>query len=138
MIYPFECWTCETLIEVDSRPLQPPSAPMCCGRAARRIFGCAINTASCRDHSDIPEAKRVVRSDLVTGLSTVDSAREERRFAEHIRRRRADLVGKQHGTFRHTHSVPADLYHGKIRETADKRYWDDQKNVRRHKDCEVS
>lgn len=137
MIYPFECDACGKRLEVQSRPLHPPRPPWCCGDTMRRIYGCAIDTSKCRDASHIPDAKRVVRSGLIRGGS-LDAAAEERRFRRHIDNRRKELAGQQRGSIRHTHSVPADLYHGKIRETGDARYWDDPANVQRHKDCKVS
>lgn len=36
-----------------------------------------------------------------------------------------------------TNSIPADLYHGKIRETGDRHYWDSPKNRKRHKSTEI-
>lgn len=138
VIYPFECQECGCRTEVWSQPLQPPPAPICCGYAMWRVFGCQINTAQCKDASHIPENKRVVRSGVVSGKGTVDPFKEEQRFGRHISERRKELTGHQKGAFRHTHSVPADLYHGKIRETGDKQYWQDPKNVARHRDCKVS
>lgn len=137
MIYPFECQSCGARIEVDSRPLHPPAAPVCCDVLTTRIFGCLIDTSKCRDASDIPDSKRVVRGSVIDGKK-IDPVKEERRFRKHIDAKRDQLRGKQNGSIRHTHSVPADLYHGKIRETGDKNYWQDQSNVNRHKDCKVS
>lgn len=103
-----------------------------------RVFGCAIDTSKCRDASEIPANKRVVRSSSIVSGRDVDPVKAERRFHEHIQRRRSELQGQQKGQFRHTHSVPADLYHGKIKETGDKEYWSDPGNVSRHRDCKVS
>src|SRR4030095_651874 len=136
MIYQFQCDACGQGFSIDMPPFQPPPAPLCCNYAVRRIYGCYINTSSCKDASHIPESKRVVRSGVVRGKD-VNPEREERRFAKHISDRRKELAGQQRGAMRHTHSVPADLYHGKIRETGDKRYWEDPKNVARHKVCKV-
>jgi hypothetical protein len=33
--------------------------------------------------------------------------------------------------------VPAELYHGKIRETGDKDYWSDKRNLEQHTDTKV-
>ena len=138
MIYAFQCQVCGTELAVGSQAFQVPPAPTCCEVVAQRIYGCNINTSACRDASDIPPEKRVVRSGLIRGKGTLDPVREEQRFYKHIQERRKVLAGNQKGSIRHTHSVPADLYHGKIRETGDKLYWNDPANVDRHKDCKVS
>ena len=33
--------------------------------------------------------------------------------------------------------VPADLYHGKIKETGDRDYWNDPGNLKHHKETEI-
>ena len=92
-----------------------------------------INTSACRDHDNIPPEKRVV--DMVDRRGEVA---KERAFHKHIQERRNLVREAGSGTdYRMTHSVPADLFHGKIRETGDKNYWDDPKNRNRHKSCEV-
>ena len=98
----------------------------------QRIYGCQIDTSGCRDHNDIPESKRVKRSS-----SPRDPGKEEVRFHRHIQERRSALRGSQRGSFRQTHSVPADLYWGKIRQTGDQNYWQDPKNLNRHRETRV-
>lgn len=102
------------------------------------MFGCYIDTSKCKDASEIPHQKRVFRSGVVTGESSVNPEKAERRFQQHIQKRRSELAGQQNGSIRQTHSVPSDLYHGKIRETGDKEYWKDPSNLARHKNCKVS
>lgn len=95
-----------------------------------------IDTSMCRDHNHVPVGKRVARN--ANGMSQRQAAKEEKKFDDHIRERRSLLAdGGNKGSFRHTHSVPADLYHGKIKETGDKDYWRDSTNMRKHKDCKV-
>jgi hypothetical protein len=92
-----------------------------------------IDTSGCRDHNYIPPDKRVL--DLVDRRGEQE---KERAFQKHINDRRALVKEAGHGeNYRMSHSVPADLYHGKIRETGDKEYWNDPKNLNRHKDCKV-
>ena len=95
-----------------------------------------LNTSACRDHDDIPVTKRVVRGGRDLGKAA--AAKEEAKFNQHIKQRRAELRDGNRGSIRHTHSVPSDLFHGKIRETGDKQYWDDPKNLKKHKSTEVS
>lgn len=92
-----------------------------------------INTSACRDHDNIPADKRVFDQTDRRG-----EVAKERAFQKHITHRR-DLVNRAGSgkDYRMTHSVPADLFHGKIRETGDKQYWEDPKNRDRHKSCEV-
>lgn len=107
-----------------------------CGEPMSRVFGCHLNLAGCKDHDFIPEESRVVESDRrynkTLGIS------KEQQFHQAIKRRRAALAdGGNKGAFRHTNSVPAELYHGKIKETGDKDYWNDPKNLERHKSTKV-
>jgi hypothetical protein len=91
------------------------------------------NTAACRDHDHIPPEKRVLDP-----MNFKGEAVKEREFEEHVQHRRKLVREAGSGKdFRMSHSVPADLFHGKIRETGDKEYWNDPSNLRRHKSCEV-
>lgn len=94
-----------------------------------------IDTSNCRDADAIPIEKRVER-----GMGSMNSGdREERRFQDHINETRKGIAdGGNRGQMKMTHSVPADLYHGKVRETGDKSYWKDPKNLAKHKSCKVS
>jgi len=72
-------------------------------------------------------------------LGTEDPDRVERAYQRDIEQKRALVKerGRRRGP-RMTHSIPSELYFGKIAETGDKAYWDDPKNRDRHKDCKVS
>jgi len=125
------------MVAVNSRPLHPPEAPLCkgCGEPMSRVYGCQIDTSGCKDHDEIPPEKRV--------LDLHDRRPEhikEAAFQRHIDERRKVVAeaGQNPNGMRQTHSVPADLFHGKIRETGDKKYWDDPKNLKKHKSTEVS
>jgi len=135
MIYRFECEPCGLEVDIDCVAFAPPEAPPClgCKRPMTRVYGCHLDTSGCRDHDDIPEHKRVQRRNTPR-----DTHREESRFKKHIDERRKLYAEEgQTQNLRHTHSVPADLYHGKIRETGDKNYWNDPKNLNRHKSTKV-
>jgi len=124
----------------------PPSTVFCatdsirqgCGKVMLRDWQAdapMLDTSKCRDASDIP-LQHQVRSQDDGGKS---GARVEREFQEEVRARRKQIrdAGGQRGSIRQTHSVPTHLYHGKIRETGDKAYWDDPSNLARHKECKV-
>lgn len=86
-----------------------------------------LDTSGCRDHNFIPEHKRVFRRG-----DAADAVKKEAAYAGHIKERRAALKSGNKGRIRQSMAVPADLYHGKIRETGDKQYWTDKKNVAKH------
>lgn len=135
MIFEFKCDSCGTFESVNTKPFHPPPNPSCCSERMRRLYNMQIDTSMCRDHDDIPDGKRVVRG--MNDLGKNNALREERRFHNHIQNRRKELKDGNRGSMRHTHSVPADLFHGKIRETGDKNYWSDPRNMRKHKSCKV-
>lgn len=94
-----------------------------------------IDTSGCRDHSEVKASARV-RSAWDGGKSP---ERVEAEFSNQIQRRRAEIrdAGGQRGSLKQTHSVPAHLYHGKIKESGDKNYWNDPKNLAKHRECKV-
>ena len=101
-----------------------------------RVYGCHIDTSGCKDHGFIPETARVIETDRNYDRAT--GVKKERMFGSAIDKRRKQLAdGGNQGSFKHTHSVPAELYHGKIRETGDRNYWSDPKNMDRHKNTKV-
>lgn len=96
-----------------------------------------IDTSACRDHDFIPETHRVASNDGF-GIGKAKAAKRVDAYRQHIQQRRSELADGNKGSIKQTHAVPADLYHGKIRETGDKNYWQDRKNLDRHKSCKVS
>lgn len=94
---------------------------------------CTVGCSGASDPNDIPLGSRVHGS-AERDILPAEGARIEKAYGQHIQNlRRSQKPGK----LRMTHSVPAELYHGKIRQTGDKQYWDDPKNQARHKDFEV-
>jgi len=139
--YTFKCDDCSKseLLLLQMRDYEKPRK--CdCGGTARRDYNAdlqtvQISTVGTRDHNKIPEDKRV------QGAKTRSAAAaKERAYGEHLHNRRQQLAsdGNKRSSFRHKMSVPAEIVHGKIKETGDKSYWDDPKNVARHKEWEVS
>lgn len=137
--YTFVCDRCqETAVLHRSFSDGPKSEPCECGGTREHDFrtdvlSIEVDASACRDHNDIPRAKRVYRNG-----STDDAARLEGRYAKHVSDRRKQLAdGGNQGSIKQSHAIPADLYHGKIRETGDKQYWQDKKNMSRHNDFKV-
>lgn len=137
--YTFKCEACGDS-ELQRRPVEECEATFACacGGTKQRDFAAdfatvQFDTSGCRDHNVIPREKRV----YVPG-SRSDADRREAKIAEGIKQRREQLrEGGNQGSVKQTHAIPAELYHGKIRETKDKQYWQDPKNVDRHKDFKV-
>ena len=138
MRYDFVCPECNLEDYREAKAFSPPRAVKCenCGAVCRRVFGCQIDTSGCKDHGFVPEGSRVIERDL--NYDRKLGVKKERLFDQKIKQRRAALAdGGNRGSFRHTHSVPAELYHGKIKETGDRDYWNDPKNMDRHKNTKV-
>lgn len=138
MRYDFKCDGCGFQTHVDRRAFHPPREVECnlCGDQMRRVFGCQIDTTGCKDHGFIPEESRVVETDY--DYNKRRGVSKEVAFDRAIKKRRSMLAdGGNRGSFRHVNSVPAELYHGKIRETGDKNYWSDPKNMARHNNTKV-
>lgn len=137
--YTFCCSACgETAVLHRPFSVGPSPEPCPCGGQREHDFrtdvaSIELDTSACRDHNFIKEGKRVYRPG-----TAVDAERKEAAYAGHVKERRKQLAdGGNQGKIRQTMAVPADLYHGKIRETGDKQYWNDKKNVSRHSDFKV-
>ena len=140
MIYTFKCENCQSRTEI-TLPMAkgPPSSVECawCHSETHRDWQAdapMIDTSKCKDASEIRPENRV--------LSAWDRGSPdhvEAQFQRHIEKRRAEIrdAGGQRGSIKQTHAVPAHLYHGKIKETGDKDYWNDPANLNRHTECKV-
>ena len=141
MRYQFKCGECEAGQELTASISKgpPESVACCCGGVATRDWKAdapMIDTSGCRDHDFIPETKRVASNDGF-GVGKRGAEKRVKGFKKHIDNRRKELAGGNKGSIRHTNSVPADLFHGKIRETGDKNYWNDPSNMAKHKSTKV-
>ena len=137
--YTFRCKACEQVAVLSRSFAIGPVAEACaCGGLLEHDL-CAdvstveFDTAACRDHNFIKREKRVFRQGTQAAAGRTEAA-----YAKHVKDRRAAIAdGGNKGKIKQTMAIPADLYHGKIRETKDKNYWSDQKNVSRHSDFKV-
>lgn len=103
-----------------------------------RVFGCQIDTSGCRDHDEIPEKHRIACGSGDRNLTAGQAEAIERRAQRQVDETRKQIAdGGNRGSMKMTHSIPAALYHGKIKETGDRAYWQDAKNRNRHKSCRV-
>lgn len=137
MIYPFACYDCDTRCNIDARAFHPPKAPLCtCGEAMDRVYGCMIDTSGCRDPDEVaPEHRMAVSQER--NLSSNQAAAIESAHGKKIRQTRSELKDGNKGSRRMTHQIPAALHAAKVKETGDRNYWDDPKNLNRHKSCKV-
>jgi hypothetical protein len=139
VIYTFKCSSGHREELVGSISVGPPASFQGkCGHRMERDWQAdapMIDTSACKDHSSVRPDKQVrSRWDRNKRPETV-----ENEFRQHIGARRKQIrdAGGQRGSLKQTHAVPAHLYHGKIKETGDKNYWSDPKNLSRHNDCKV-
>jgi hypothetical protein len=132
--YTFICDDCgETAVLHRPFSVGPVSEPCDCGGTRKHDFRTdvmtqEVDTTNCRDHNVISREKRVYRPG-----TRADADKKEAQYSQYVKQRREQL--REHGnrgTITQSHAIPADLYHGKIRETGDKQYWNDKKNVDRH------
>lgn len=139
MIYAFKCWGCGQIEEVESRPFHPPPAGTCaCGKLMQRVYGCMIDTSGCQDHDSIPEKDRIACGVGDQNLTSGQAAAIEKQHHDHNEQTRREIAdGGNKGVMRKTMQIPAALYHGKIKQTGDRNYWDNPKNRNRHKSCKV-
>lgn len=140
MIYEFNCDFCNSHTELDARAFHPPKAPDCeCGMEMQRVYGCMIDTSGCKDVDEIPAKDRIAHGIGDKDLTSGQAEAIERKHHQHNEQTRRDLAaGGNKGQMKKTHQIPAGLFHGKIKQTGDKNYWDDDKNMNRHKSCKVS
>lgn len=136
--YTFQCEDCQrTAVLARAFSVGPVSEPCSCGGELKHdlradVLTVEADTSGCRDHNFIPEHKRVYRPG-----TAADASRKEAAYAGHVAERRKQLKDGNKGSIKQTMAIPADLYHGKLRETGDKNYWADKKNVARHSDFKV-
>ena len=144
MKYTFRCTddTCGSseIVEAPGASGPPDSRPCTeCGAPAEHDFladirTISLDTSACRDHDDVAPQHRLAPTD---GLN-ISPAKREALYQRDIQETRARLRDGNRGSFKQTHKIPAELFHGKIRETGDRHYWQDKKNLKRHKSTEVA
>lgn len=137
--YTFRCSSCrETAVLRRAFSVGPTAEPCACGGTLEHdlradVATVELDTAGCRDHNVIAREKRVFRQGTRAQATKLEGA-----YGRHVKQRRQQLKEDGNkGTIKQSHAIPADLYHGKIRETGDKQYWQDKKNVDRHSDFKV-
>lgn len=94
-----------------------------------------VDTSGCKDANKIPERFQV-RSMHDRGTPE----QIEKRFAENVQHERELIAtaGNKRSSFRKSHAIPSHIVHGKVKQTGDKDYWKDPKNLAKHSDWKVS
>jgi len=138
MRYTFECPVCNKLETLNLSVEQCDSHPPCpkCGEQMNRNFMAdwmtqQINTTGCKDHNQVKHKHRVAPGGMVFTEKQAERREELFRKDLALKKEAVDRGGNK-GSIRMKKSVPADLYHGKIKESGDKDYWNDKKNLNRH------
>lgn len=140
MNYPFTCYECESRQDVQAKAFNPPKAPDCpeCGAAMDRVYGCMIDTSGCQDPDEIPAKDRIACGVGDQDLTPGQAAAIEKKHAQHNEKTRREIRdGGNKGQMKKSMQIPAALFHGKIKQTGDRNYWDNPKNRNRHKSCKV-
>lgn len=90
--------------------------------------------------SSIHPTKRVV-DNFAKPATPAQAEKMEQAFQKDLERKRTMVAERGRASkkpkIRMTHSVPAHLYWGKMRETGDRNYWSDKNNLEQHTDCKV-
>lgn len=145
MIYSFRCLFCQETVQLTLPVSKCESHPPCptCKQAMQRDFMAdwktmQVNTQGCKDHDNVPAAKRTAPN-LGQGITPREARRRERAYAAAVQQKRevAEAAGGNRGSQRMAMSVPTELFHSKIRETGDRAYWKDPKNRARHKNWRI-
>lgn len=135
MKYPFEC-SAGHQFEVTASMANPPAERRRCTRChkqAKRVWlAPMIHIAG--DPDEIPQQSRVTE-DTLHGTSVSKAIKKERAYAKHVAAVREAQKGRKGGKL--VASIPTEVFHGKIRQTGDKRYWDDPANLAKHKAWKV-
>lgn len=146
MIYTFECKCGRTEDVQASIKVGPPADYTCaCGESMERVWQPAQFICS-GDPDEIPETMKVadlggggrVTHQQMMGLGKAGAQKKNRAYQNYIDHRRRVFREEKQTSGRMTHQVPAELYHGKIKQTGDKDYWRDESNLKKHKSCKVS
>ena len=142
MRYTFEC-KCGNLETLNLPVTECDSKPPCskCGKKMTRNFVAdlmtiQVNTNGCKDHNKVAAKHRVPPGGMV--FTEKQAEHREELFRKDIAlKKEAVARGGNKGSIKMKRSIPADLFHGKIKETGDKQYWDDKKNLNRHREFEL-
>lgn len=138
MIFNYECecgWRGQRNIKFGSRPTGwiPCEA---CGSEAHRVWE-SPQIVCDNDPDHVPPQFAVSRDGAP--VSSREAAKREKQYERGIQQRRQELKGtKAKGGIQQTHSIPPELYYGKVRQSGDKNYWKDPKNLRKHSSTKVT
>lgn len=132
----FACSECDRSEEVDATFEQGPPEPWpCeCGGLFEKVWNQVLFSVPGGADPNYISPYDAVSETPLRPVYAAEAKRKERAYAQDLenKRRMARDAGAARGPMKMTHSVPAHLWHGKIRQTGDKNYWDDPKNRKRH------
>jgi hypothetical protein len=147
-MYEFQCHDCGFAVE---RPFPGGKAPGigeklcdctrlgCTGSIVRVVSLPHVPPDSLSvDPDNVPIQHRVASNDGF-GIGEKAARKREKAYEESMQVKRA-MAHEAKGSGKSVqmeHSIPPELYHGKIKETGDRTYWDDPKNRKRHPSTKV-
>lgn len=140
MIFNYECPDGHvTQINIKFGEIPPASIPcgMCsCSLEASRVWE-APQVICDTDPDYVPPEFAVSRGGHAVSASA--AAKKEKMYQRGIEQRRAELRGTRNKKgFKQSNSIPPELYYGKVRQSGDKDYWKDPKNLRKHSSTKVT
>jgi hypothetical protein len=136
MRYRYECEGCaETVIREQSMkdPVPERVAHGCGADLVRKWDPPQILCDG--DPDEIPPHLAVSRGGRA--VSSAEAARKEKAYQRDIQRKRAAQQKRNVKGWKLSNSIPAELYYGKVRQTGDRNYWRDPKNLRKHKSTRI-
>jgi len=141
--YEFECDECGYVQEIsysfaEAPPLGTPRGCPSCKGTARRTMSTSFETIISDDPDNVPPQYRVSKSPF--GMTPAAARRREEAYAADIATKRKKAKEARSGRksgMQLTHSIPPELYHGKIKQTGDRDYWKDASNRNKHKGCKI-
>lgn len=137
MIFNYQCpagHVTSVNIKFGEKPDPEKGCP--CGAIAKRLWE-APHISVAPDEFTVDPRFAVSRGGRA--VSQEEATRREKQIARGIEQRRKELKGTRNKKgWKQTHSIPPEAYYGKVRETGDKNYWKDPKNLQRAKQFKVS
>ncbi len=142
MIYLFRCEGCgfehEYRASIKSGPPPETACWECKDGMLARVW--TPPNIICDGDADFVPVHARVTENTGFGDTKAEGHRKEVAYQRHMEelRKNKRLYGGNPKFPELTHQVPTELYHGKIKQTGDRHYWDDPANVKKHPNTKVS
>jgi len=142
MIYLFRCEGCGYEHEYLASIMRGPPPETACWECKDGMLVRVWTPPNiiCDNNPDFVPLGARVTENTGFGDTKAQGHRKEANYQRYVQERRKELQENRNkkSNLRHTHSIPTELFHGKIKQTGDRHYWDDPANLKKHKTSEVS